>query len=343
MNASASRSILIPAALGYRLCGGGHPARARLAGLCDLPPRDADCARLDSEGFESFRIDYELPETIAAGAEEALQRTGGNLDALYNNGAYAIPGAVEDLPVEALRILFEANFFGWHDLTRRVLPAMRRQGKGRIVQCSSVLGFIGLPMRGAYVATKIRPGRIEPYAAAGAAGHGHPCFADRTRTHRDQIRRELQAAFPELDRPRKHPLAGGLCAAPAAPRRELPPLPSTLPAGAVVDKLVHALESPRPRPRYYVTRSTYLAGYAQRLFSTRWLTPCSCAAGSLMSGILLVVALLAVFAVLMLGIGQFAFGRPDPRRSNRLMRLRVVAQGIALVLLLGALAFSAAE
>ena len=62
-----------------------------------------------------------------------------------------------------------------------------------------------------------------------------------------------------------------------------------------------------------------------------------------MSGILLVVALLAVFAVLMLGIGQFAFGRPDPRRSNRLMRLRVVAQGIALVLLLGALAFSAAE
>ena len=271
MNASASRSILITgcsSGIGYAAAVTLRERGWRVFATCR---KEADCARLKSEGFESFRIDYELPETIASGAEEALQRTGGNLDALYNNGAYAIPGAVEDLPVEALRILFEANFFGWHDLTRRVLPAMRRQGKGRIVQCSSVLGFVGLPMRGAYVATKfaleglshtlrqelrdtgihvslIEPGPIATKFAMNCKPH-FLNWIDRENT-------PWREAYVQLLRR----LEG-----------KLPPSPATLPAGAVVAKLVHALESPRPRPRYYVTRSTYLAGYAQRLFSTRWL------------------------------------------------------------------------
>ena len=271
MNASASRSILITgcsSGIGYAAAVTLRERGWRVFATCR---KEADCARLKSEGFESFRIDYELPETIASGAEEALQRTGGNLDALYNNGAYAIPGAVEDLPVEALRILFEANFFGWHDLTRRVLPAMRRQGKGRIVQCSSVLGFVGLPMRGAYVATKfaleglshtlrqelrdtgihvslIEPGPIATKFAMNCKPH-FLNWIDRENT-------PWREAYVQLLRR----LEG-----------KLPPSPATLPAGAVVAKLVHALESPRPHPRYYVTRSTYLAGYAQRLFSTRWL------------------------------------------------------------------------
>ena len=271
MNASASRSILITgcsSGIGYAAAVTLRERGWRVFATCR---KEADCARLKSEGFESFRIDYELPETIASGAEEALQRTGGNLDALYNNGAYAIPGAVEDLPVEALRILFEANFFGWHDLTRRVLPAMRRQGKGRIVQCSSVLGFVGLPMRGAYVATKfaleglshtlrqelrdtgihvslIEPGPIATKFAMNCKPH-FLNWIDRENTPWREVYVQLLRRL----------------------EGKLPPSSATLPAGAVVDKLVHALESPRPRPRYYVTRSTYLAGYAQRLFSTRWL------------------------------------------------------------------------
>ena len=271
MNASASRSILITgcsSGIGYAAAVTLRERGWRVFATCR---KEADCARLKSEGFESFRIDYELPETIASGAEEALQRTGGNLDALYNNGAYAIPGAVEDLPVEALRILFEANFFGWHDLTRRVLPAMRRQGKGRIVQCSSVLGFVGLPMRGAYVATKfaleglshtlrqelrdtgihvslIEPGPIATKFAMNCKPH-FLNWIDRENTPWREVYVQLLRRL----------------------EGKLPPSPATLPAGAVVDKLVHALESPRPHPRYYVTRSTYLAGYAQRLFSTRWL------------------------------------------------------------------------
>jgi NAD(P)-dependent dehydrogenase (short-subunit alcohol dehydrogenase family) len=116
--------------------------------------KEADCQRLRDEGLESFRLDYEEPNSIGVAFDEVMEKSGGRLDALFNNGAYAIPGAAEDLPTEALRQIFEANFFGWHSLTRRVVPVMRRQGHGRIVMNSSVLGFAGLRMRAAYVATK---------------------------------------------------------------------------------------------------------------------------------------------------------------------------------------------
>jgi NAD(P)-dependent dehydrogenase (short-subunit alcohol dehydrogenase family) len=140
-----SSGIGYDAALGMRAAGWRVFASWRKA---------EDCDRMRAEGFESPRIDYEDAETIATGLAEVLEATGGRLDALFHNGAYAIPGAVEDLPTGALRQIFEANFFGWHELTRHVIPVMRAQGGGRIVMNSSVLGFVGLRWRGAYVATK---------------------------------------------------------------------------------------------------------------------------------------------------------------------------------------------
>jgi NAD(P)-dependent dehydrogenase (short-subunit alcohol dehydrogenase family) len=116
--------------------------------------QEADCARLRSEGLESFALDYTDEARIAAAVETVKELTGGTLDALYNNGAYACPGAVEDLPRGALQAIFETNLFGYHDLTRRVIPMMRAQGHGRIINCSSVLGLVGMKWRGAYVATK---------------------------------------------------------------------------------------------------------------------------------------------------------------------------------------------
>ncbi len=107
-----------------------------------------------AEGLESFRLDYADEASIAAAVDEVKTRTGGTLDALFNNGAFACPGAVEDLPRGALREIFEVNLFGYHDLARRVIPMMRAQGHGRIVNCSSVLGLVALTWRGAYVATK---------------------------------------------------------------------------------------------------------------------------------------------------------------------------------------------
>lgn len=99
-----------------------------------------DCTRLKAEGLDSFVLDYTDTSSITTAVQDTLARTGGRLDAVFNNGAYAIPGATEDLPTDALRTLFETNLFGWHELTRQVLPVMRAQGHGRIVQNSSVLG-----------------------------------------------------------------------------------------------------------------------------------------------------------------------------------------------------------
>ena len=148
------RTILITgcsSGIGYDAALGLKARGWRVFASCRKPQ---DCARMTELDFESPLIDYQDADTIVSGLADVLEATGGQRDALFNNGAFACPGAVEDLPTGALRAIFEANFFGWHELTRHVIPVMRAQGHGRIVQNSSVLGFVTLPWRGAYVATK---------------------------------------------------------------------------------------------------------------------------------------------------------------------------------------------
>jgi NAD(P)-dependent dehydrogenase (short-subunit alcohol dehydrogenase family) len=115
---------------------------------------EADLAPLEADGIEAILMDYTKPDTIAALVATVAERTGGRIDALFNNGAYGQPGAVEDLSTDVLRQQFETNFFGWHDLTRQVIPFMRKRGAGRIVQCSSILGLVPYRYRGAYTASK---------------------------------------------------------------------------------------------------------------------------------------------------------------------------------------------
>ena len=116
--------------------------------------KEADRVPLEAEGIETLLMDYARPETISALIATVRERTGDRVDALFNNGAYGQPGAVEDLSTDVLREQFETNFFGWHELTRQVIPLMRRQGRGRIVNVSSILGLIPYRFRGAYTASK---------------------------------------------------------------------------------------------------------------------------------------------------------------------------------------------
>lgn len=234
--------------------------------------REEDAARLRSEGLESYVLDYACEDSIGQALEEVLSRTGGTLDALYNNGAFAIPGALEDLPRDGLRAIFETNLFGWHDLTRRVIPVMRAQGHGRIVNCSSVLGLVPMKWRGAYVSTKfalegltdvlrlemrstpihvclIEPGPITSRIRVNSIPHFERYIDWQSSARADQYRSSL------LKR---------LYADRGPDRFELPP-------AAVTKRLIHALESPRPRARYYVTTPTYLMGGLRRLLPTRLL------------------------------------------------------------------------
>ncbi len=226
--------------------------------------RDEDLQRLADVGLETIQLELRDPSSVAACAEEALERTDGKLFAIFNNAAYGQPGAVEDLPVEALRDQFEVNLFSWHDLTRRLLPAMHANGRGRIVQCSSVLGLISPPYRGAYNASKfalealsdamrhelagtnIRVSLIEPGPIESRfAEHALAALRKNIDTEGSRLRDVYRERIAALE-------AGG------TQRFKLGPL-------AVLEKLIHAVESPRPKVRYYVTVPTYMAVVGRRV------------------------------------------------------------------------------
>ena len=253
--------------IGYDAAHGLRAIGWRVFAACRT---DDDCARLRAQGFDSPRIDYADETTIFQALKDIEQATGSTLDAVFNNGAHATPGAVEDLPTDALRAIFEVNVFGWHTLVRAAIPMMRAQGHGRIIQCSSVLGFVGMPWRGAYNATKhaiegltdtlriemrdtpidvilIEPGPVTSRIRANSIPHFERWIdwkssARRSQYEADLINRLYNSAGPD--------------------RFELPP-------SAVTQKLVHALTAKRPKPRYYVTTPTYMMGILRRILSTR--------------------------------------------------------------------------
>ncbi|MCB1446553.1 MAG: SDR family oxidoreductase [Rhizobiaceae bacterium] len=216
--------------------------------------REQDRVPLEAEGIETFLMDYTDAASIHALADAVLARTGGRLDALYNNGAYGQPGAVEDLPTDVLRLQFETNVFGWHELTRRVIPVMRAAGRGRIVNCSSILGLVPYKWRGAYNASKyalegltvtmmmelrgsgihvslIEPGPIRSDFMANALKAAEANIDLENTVHRVEYQRQLKRLRGEL----------------AGARGKLGP-------EAVYDVLRHALTSPAPKPHYIVTK-----------------------------------------------------------------------------------------
>jgi len=235
--------------------------------------QEADCARLRDEGFASFRLDYEDGESIAAAAGDARSRTGGRLDALFNNGAYAMAGAIEDIPTDAFRAMFEANFFGWHELTRLVIPVMRRHGHGRIVQCSSVLGMAGLRMRGPYVASKFALEGYSDVLRLELAGSGLHVVLIEPGPIRTKIRENAQSHYARWTEKADTPWAGFYkrVVEPRLYAENPPPDRFELGPEAVTAKLIRALEARNPHPRYYVTTPTYMLGYVKRALPTRWL------------------------------------------------------------------------
>lgn len=227
-----------------------------------------DLERLRAEGLETLYLEYGDEDSIAAAFEAVLDATGGQLDALFNNGGYSQPGAVEDLTSAALREQFDANFFGWHALTRRVIPVMRAQGAGRIVNNSSVLGLVAMGFRGAYVATKFA---LEGYTDAlrvELEGTGIRVAAIEPGPIRSRMNDNAIAAFK-----RHIDIEGSVFR--DYYRRRLASLEQggnrlgQLEPEAVLKALVHACESPRPRPHYYVTNQTKAAATIRRLLPDR--------------------------------------------------------------------------
>ncbi|MDH5485526.1 MAG: SDR family oxidoreductase [Gammaproteobacteria bacterium] len=228
-----------------------------------------DVEQLEQQGLESLQLDLDDTSSIQQAVDQVLQRSNGKLFALFNNGAYGLPGAVEDLDRDAIRAQFETNVFGWLELTNLIIPVMRKQGYGRIIQNSSVLGFAAMPYRGAYNASKfaiegftdtlrheltgsgiqislVEPGPITSRFRENAYTAFQRYISTKNSVHQQQYESMIQ----RLQKP-----------GPAAP--------FTLGPEAVLDKVIHALESKQAKIRYYVTVPTYLFGYLRRVLSYR--------------------------------------------------------------------------
>jgi len=228
-----------------------------------------DVETLQQRGLEALPLDLADSDSIQAAVEEVLARSGGTLDALFNNGAYGQPGAVEDLSRAVLREQFETNLFGTHELTCRVLPVMRRQGHGRIIQNSSLLGIVSLPFRGAYNSSKYALEGLTDTLRLELHGSGiHVSMIEpgpvtsRFRAnafvmyqkHIDKEQSFFRDTYTRMER---------------RLTKQGPAAPFTLPPEAVLEKVLHALESPRPRAHYYVTFPTHLFGTLKRLLPAR--------------------------------------------------------------------------
>ena len=263
------KSILITGCSSGIGLDAAHGLRARGWRVFASCRQQRDCDRLRAQGFDSPLIDYTDADSMTSGLQQVLDATSGTLDALFNNGAHGLPGAIEDIPTDGLRHIFETNVFGWHELTRQVIPVMRAQGHGRIVQNSSVLGLVAFPWRGAYVATKyaieglsdtlrlelrdtyIKVILIEPGPITSKIRENAIPFFER---FIDWEKSALRQRYEDSLLKRLYESSG--------------PDKFELPASAVTAKLAHAVEAKRPRTRYYVTTPTYIAGYLRRILPT---------------------------------------------------------------------------
>jgi NAD(P)-dependent dehydrogenase (short-subunit alcohol dehydrogenase family) len=265
------KSILITgcsSGIGYDAAHGLAAHGWRVFAACR---QHSDVTRLQDEGLEALHLDYADPDSIRAALAYVLKETGGTLDALFNNGAYACPGAAEDLPREALAEIFDVNVFGWHDLTRQVIPVMRAQGHGRIINCSSVLGLVVAPWRSAYNATKYAIEALSDTLRIEMRGTGIKVILIEPGPITSRIRANSIAPFERWidwqNSPRADQYRATLLKRLYEPklkkdRFELPP-------SAVTAKLIRALEAPRPKARYFVTTPTYAMATLRRILPTR--------------------------------------------------------------------------
>lgn len=267
----SDKSILITgcsSGIGYQVAHDLHRDGWQVMATCRA---QADVDRLTKEGLTSFRLDYSDPSSVSQGAARALDNTGGRLFALFNNGAFAIPGAVEDLPGDALREVFEVNVFGQFDLIRAVLPAMRRSGRGRIINNSSFLGFVAMPFRGSYVGSKfaleglthtlrqelrgtdihvslIQPGPVSSRIRENSAPHFKRWIDWKASAQRSVYEAHV---LPWLEADETAPV-----------RFQRPP-------SAVTPKLRHALTARKPRARYFVTPVPWIVDTLRRVLPAR--------------------------------------------------------------------------
>ena len=224
-----------------------------------------DVKKLKDLGFHSYFLDVTKPETIKYTLEEILKVTDGTLDIVFNNAGYGQPGAVEDLTTQTLKEQFETNVFGLHEVTIQVLNIMKTQGYGKIIQHSSVLGLVSLKLRGAYNASK--------YAIEGLTDTLRLELKD---TNIDVTLLNTGPVLSEFRNNAKAKTSQNIdiensrfkISYEKSLSSNKSDVPFTLPAIAVAKIVEKIIKSKKVKPRYYITKATYLLGFLKRVLST---------------------------------------------------------------------------
>ncbi len=230
--------------------------------------KNEDVKILQDLGLTSFFLDVTKKETISNTLKNILEITDGTIDIVFNNAGFGQPGAIEDLPTSILKEQFETNVFGLHELTLQVLPIMQKQGHGKIIQHSSVLGLVSLKFRGAYNASK--------YAIEGLTDtlrlelqntninvsllNTGPIISEFRNNAKKKLLQNIDCKHSRFKDTYEKSL-----------QAKKSDVPFTLKADAVANTVLKIINSNNPKPRYYITKATYLLGYLKRLLSTSML------------------------------------------------------------------------
>ena len=226
-----------------------------------------DLKNLQDLGFEALQLDLSSSESIKAAVFKLFEKTD-SLYALINNGAYGQAGALEDISREAMDKQFQTNVFGWHELTNLILPKMRNLDSGRMIYISSVLGFVAMPFRGPYIASKfaieglvatlrlelrntnikfsvIQPGPIESKFRQNA----YKAFKENVDSSNSHYLDQYQLMIKRLKSGKN--------------------VKFTLPPEAVLKSALHALESSSPKNYYRVTFPTKLFAFLGNILPSK--------------------------------------------------------------------------
>jgi len=233
--------------------------------------RPEDLHALQREGLEAVEMHLDDRGSVTEAAAQVLDASSGYVYGLFNNAAYGQPGAVEDLSWDVLEAQLRTNLLGWHELTRLLIPGMRARGAGRIIQNSSVLGLVAMPYRGAYNCSKFALEGLSDTLRLELHGSGVHVSLIEPGPISSRFRENAYAKFKENIDAENSVHRASYRALEARLVQEGPTTAFTLPPEAVLRRVLHALQSRRPRARYAVTTPTYVFGALRRLLSTRQL------------------------------------------------------------------------
>lgn len=234
--------------------------------------KESDCKIMrEKYGFLSTVINYDDEKSITTGLNYSLEKTNGRIDVLFNNGAYGVPSLVEDIPVDSLRNIFETNFFGWHSLTKGVIPCMKEQGFGRIIQNSSILGFMALKYRGAYTSTKYAVEGLSDTLRLELKDHNIKVIIIQPGPITTKFRENSYIRFIEdikwKTSPNKFIYSNIII--PRLKSKNPKKIAFELLPNAVTKAVIHACMSKNPKTRYRITWATIIMMYLKRILADK--------------------------------------------------------------------------